>query len=138
MELKDQVCSLELAQKLKELGVKQESLFYWWVFKNRKKVVIEHQLHDPQCSYQRYDYRTPTTSCSAFTVAELGEMLPLDVHDEIRGIINLYIFKRTENEWAIYYQNRDEVVLAQIAETEADARAKMLIYLTENKLLTLK
>ena len=29
MKLEQQVCSLELAQKLKELGVKQESLFYW-------------------------------------------------------------------------------------------------------------
>ena len=29
MKLEDQVVSLELAKKLKELGVKQESLFYW-------------------------------------------------------------------------------------------------------------
>jgi hypothetical protein len=29
MELEKQVCNLELAQKLKKLGVKQESLFYW-------------------------------------------------------------------------------------------------------------
>ena len=29
MKLEDQVCSLELAKKLKELGVKQDSLFYW-------------------------------------------------------------------------------------------------------------
>lgn len=30
MELKDQVVSLELARKLKELGVKQESLYSWY------------------------------------------------------------------------------------------------------------
>ena len=29
MDLKKQVCSLELAKKLKELGVPQESLFKW-------------------------------------------------------------------------------------------------------------
>ena len=30
MKLEQQVVSLELAKKLKELGVKQDSLFYWW------------------------------------------------------------------------------------------------------------
>jgi hypothetical protein len=29
MPLENQVVSLELAKKLKELGMKQESLFYW-------------------------------------------------------------------------------------------------------------
>jgi len=32
MKLEDQVCSLELAKRLKELGVEQESLFYWGLF----------------------------------------------------------------------------------------------------------
>ena len=29
MKLEDQVCSLESARRLKELGFKQDSLFYW-------------------------------------------------------------------------------------------------------------
>ena len=29
MKLEEQVCSLELAKELKELGVKQDSMFYW-------------------------------------------------------------------------------------------------------------
>jgi hypothetical protein len=32
ISLEKQVCSLELAKRLKELGVKQESLFYWAKF----------------------------------------------------------------------------------------------------------
>jgi hypothetical protein len=33
MNLNQQVCSLELARKLKELGVKQES-YFWWAIGN--------------------------------------------------------------------------------------------------------
>ena len=29
MNIEEQVCSLELSKRLKELGGKQESLFYW-------------------------------------------------------------------------------------------------------------
>lgn len=32
MKLEDQVCSLELAKRLKELGVSQLSLCYWWQY----------------------------------------------------------------------------------------------------------
>jgi len=30
MNLDQQVCSLEIAKRLKELGLKQDSYFYWW------------------------------------------------------------------------------------------------------------
>jgi len=29
MKIEEQVCALELAKRIKELGVKQESRFYW-------------------------------------------------------------------------------------------------------------
>jgi hypothetical protein len=64
MELEKQICSLELAKKLKELGVKQDSLF-WWV-NGRGRM----ELHDKH---------TDSDSVSAFTVAELGEMLPVKI-----------------------------------------------------------
>jgi hypothetical protein len=81
MELKDQVVSLELAQKLKELGVKQESLFYWLEhyvgpasragntpMPPKPKVIDAKNAHKI-LSYNKFTY-------AAFTVAELGEMLP--------------------------------------------------------------
>lgn len=60
MKLKDQVCSLELAKRLKELGVPQGSLFYW-----------------TYCEAWFITYRHPeneSNPLSAFTVSELGEL----------------------------------------------------------------
>lgn len=69
MELEKQVCSLELAKQLRELGVRQYSLWYW-VKDADKDVVISDKLlieagGGPCCQ----------NVFSAFTVAELGEML---------------------------------------------------------------
>lgn len=115
MKLEDQVVSLELAKKLKELGVRQESLFYWndcWM----GKPTLDRAIHSDNGK----------ESYSAFTVAELGEMLP---HHNIKMYniqprIQLRIGGKELNAFVE-------------AETEADARAKMLIYLIENKLISL-
>ena len=60
MKLEQHVCSLDLAKRLKELGVKQESLFWWGE--------ITKEVH--------YCKAGKPLHISAFTVAELGEMLP--------------------------------------------------------------
>lgn len=61
--------------------------------------------------------------CSAFTVAELGEMLPWDVTAHLPTKVN-------SGGWGV------KVGRAWLSPlTEADARAKILIYLLENKLV---
>ena len=70
MKIEDQVCSLELSKKLKELGVKQDSIFYWI-----NGVITDINVSPEQTRnlwYPAHSY----TLYSAFTVAELGEMLP--------------------------------------------------------------
>jgi len=66
---------------------------------------------------------------TAFTVAELGEMLP-----------TIYIPIRETNkagaDWILKYPNKLGDHWHR-SKTEADARAKMLIYPLENKLVTL-
>jgi hypothetical protein len=74
MLLEYQVVSLELAKKLKELGVKQESLFYW-VHANGDGIGSWDQTI-PIISYIPKIENYHLTIASAFTVAELGEMLP--------------------------------------------------------------
>lgn len=112
MNLESQVCSLELAKRLKELGVKQESLFYWII----------------DAIGTRYDLQTGSNSFwSAFTVAELGEMLPY-YHYSL--VISLRFFD-------FYLDHPTKGALIFKETTEVNARAKMLIYLIENGLMEL-
>lgn len=65
MKLESQVVSLGLAKKLKELDVKQDSFCYWLhrEMSSETKLVFQSNYYPKDC-------------VSAFTVAELGEMLP--------------------------------------------------------------
>lgn len=130
MNLERQVCSLPLAQRLKELGVKQESLFFWKDFGERDGFGVEHRYH---CTADNM-----VNGYSAFTVAELGEMLPRSVvgkdgkrhPKEYRGV-------NAHGQHIVSYHEDFEPPLETVfADTEADARAKMLIYLLENNLIT--
>lgn len=138
MELKNQVCSLELSQKLKKLGVKQES-FYCYVQHRRKELKgIELWSFDRMEDYNNGMSEKAKVDfiCFAFTIAELGEMLPIGFavtkyHNAYRISKSIVIEKETRDEY-------EEVSPTDFeAKTEADARAKMLIYLIENKLIKL-
>lgn len=114
MKLENQVCLLDLAKKLKELGVKQESLFWWQGYlhsMNRVELVNTENL---DTGYDHY---------SAFTVAELGEMLPIGVSSRK---------SYTGGDFMVKYKT-----VYKRADTEVNARAKILIYLLENKLIKL-
>ena len=142
MNLEQQVCSLDLAKRLKELGVKQESYFQWkeiidnhehaepWVFH------AEIEVKDTKGHYKDKNDKWEERVYSAFTVAELGEMLPCKV-DEYQWRGNK---TAKDNAFEVKYRrrkaNRTEMLRIERSDTEADARAKMLIYLIENKLLT--
>lgn len=119
MKLQDQVVSLELAKKLKELGVEQESHFY-------------HEFVYPD--YHSIIQSLPSKeNYSAYTVAELGEMLPGNdgTHYFVtqKGVMgNLwYCTRKCMNGNKDDHKTEDK--------NEANARAQMLIYLIENNLL---
>jgi len=125
MELSKQVCSLKLAKKLKELGVEQLGLFSWYKVKERfgdgiKIEVINNMYADDVCG------DGVEVVCSAFTVAELGEMLKKYDIDYWYS----YPDFRLKLQKLVDTQGRDE--------NEANARTKMLVYLLENKLLKIK
>ncbi len=70
MQLSDQVVSLELAKRLKELGVKQDSLFYYCNIDGQGVYYIYYNEAFPE------DFEYEGDPVSAFSVSELGEMLP--------------------------------------------------------------
>ncbi len=119
MELSKQVCSRELAEKLKELGFPQNSLFYWSYGPE----------DDIDLTYGLKKENIYLINISAYTVAELGEMLK-----EIMS--NISEFWQSNGKLCIGYEIVNPVYL--YADTEADARAKMLIYLAENNLINPK
>jgi len=123
MKLEQQVCSLELAKRLRELEVKQESLFWW--HDGCSALVKPHVKRQND-----YCVGTQNGSVSAFTVAELGEMLPIEYISQRRPYGSI---GANEYRWLTGKYDDDYVISAS---TEADARAKMLIYLLEKKLIT--
>lgn len=117
MQTEQQVCSFELATKLKELGVEQRSYFFWKQ-KGGLTDIFDHN----------FKHADIASSISAFTVSELGELLPED--EQIMSFKNGDI-------WFCGFFGKFRRGGNFSAKTEADARAKMLIYLFENKLIEL-
>lgn len=128
MELQKQVTSLKISKRLKELGMKQESLFY---FVNAPSIESPHwHLYPAPQGKWTADTYWSAEHYSAFTVAELGEMLPLtEIHDSLDG-----------NQYGCQFSCAEDFTdlnkgHTEFADTEADCRGKMLIYLLENKLI---
>jgi hypothetical protein len=187
MKLENQVVSLEWAKKLKDLGVKQESHFSWFNATDRDDTPSLNRSghHCPTCSHPHAPY---FEEISAFTVGELGDLLPTDISAEVLNKRFPFVENRNAthgsddemlqveeeitsdmksvfkdlDDWGedysdgygygirlsygrgkklSYYFNTDEwecnyEVLEIDGDTEADARAKMLCYLIENRLVT--
>lgn len=144
MELIKQISNLELSRRLEKLGVKQESEFYWvnceidvegkYRFKGWHIVPEEETF-----ALKEYSYTDDKElkMYSAFTSAELGEMLPRSIkykndiawlQIEVQGI---------QEGWSCQYHAPKRVIKFFETRTMSDCMAKMLIYLLENKLIEL-
>lgn len=121
MILKNQVTSVELSNKLKLLGVKSSSQFYRDSTRSKEDEICVWESHDG-------DFCEDNVAC--YTAAELGEMLPKGKSWETHFFTKENV-SFCENKTSSYEKDYFE------APTEADARAKMLIYLIENKLIKL-
>lgn len=132
MKLEQQVVSLELAKKLKELGVKQYSLFYWC-----GNPGIEYKLLSNDGGH-RPETGGNDMFCSAFTSSELGEMLPNTVNIYRRELTADVQNFENRGKWFWIVDICTSTARHSVSEdTEADARASMLIYLLQNNLITI-
>lgn len=135
MTLENQCVSLELAKEMKELGFKQESLF-WWVEPRPSSGRNKWEIIDCQDTHVKENY-------SAYTVAELGEMLPMSLTAEQMGNApeygEMYLEMWHDSYgWRLTYRNDNEQSILEEpieADTEVNARAKMLCYLKKNNLI---
>lgn len=127
MKIENQVCSLEQAKKLKEIGINQRFANYFW------------DESDKQL-YRCIDGSASDICCfAAFTSAELGELLPdlLETHLQYE----LVCIKEDDCWLCRYVRNNDltDCHPKQIgvgSDTEAKARAAILISIIENELIT--
>ena len=134
MKIEDQVCSLELAKKLKELGVKQESLFYWSKLSIQNEYNLELRTN---IFNQEIIFADCTDYISAFSVGELGEFLPKELRINNMSYYYTQMTDITGKIWICFYRNSlCELKDAEgTDEIEVNARAKILIYLIENNLI---
>lgn len=118
MKLEDQVPSRELCQKLEKLGYPQEGLF--------QHIEGGNITPNKTCYHKEKTSYWEVCLCVAPTVAEMGEWLP-----------DAYKSRRYSGK---YYaeQYEDDFDLCEGSSTEANARAKLLIYLAENNLIKFK
>lgn len=152
MEIEKQVCSLKLAKRLKRLGVKEG--YFCWVedlsYMNRDDVGNKSKAEvlgtQVRFSFEYFDLlNNPFVNIyPAFTVAELGLMFPPCVNNIDWYSKKVETFNEKERQieikFGMWFLDFDEVAgktnkHATLGETEADARAKTLIYLLENKLI---
>jgi hypothetical protein len=127
LPLEKQLTSLEVSQRMKELGFKQESYFAWCK-----------EYYDPlpptRVSAVRWvligeneamEFDTDE-EYSAYTVAELGELLKM---------ITFALPEYDGTEWVTMIKIEDGSYRTFNADIEADARGKMLCYLKDNNLI---
>jgi len=115
VKLEEQLISLELAKKLKELGVPQNSIYHWTAHNSRGG---QFRIHRGKLG----PFRNSMKYWSAFTVAELGEML-IPRHINVKKIGNIWYV-------SIFGIDKDFE-----GSSEADCRGKILIFLLDNKLM---
>ena len=140
---KNLVTSLKLSRELKELGVKQESEFYW--SKNvPQKIDNKYHLYfqsvpDGKSSCGQLSEKEVKETCySAFLSDELGKMLPRFLLIKKVKYWLQFEIESSQGGWSCQYTSMTGITIKFFEEkTMVNAGGEMLAYLKENKLLNI-
>lgn len=123
--IQDHVPTRELCQKLVEAGIVVESNFWW--------VNVNPQVNQWVCvDGDKAKSFTKKHKIPALLSSELGEMLP----EQITIADETFYFLQNKEFVTYHNPNDDDAdIWSEIDDTEANARAKMLLYLKEKGLL---
>lgn len=134
LTIEQQVISLDLARQLKALKVKQDSLWWWGLGKgeSRPRLLLKLYIYYIGLNGVTYKDREITGLISAFTVAELGELLPFSQ-------TNKQYCRSAKQKLGSFICEYESLTDSEcfISNTEANARARMLVYLLESGKLKL-
>ena len=148
MKLEDQVASVEQCKKLKELGVDQCGCFSWLYSPFNSNYDISHQnveslelLAKSNPKSIEWKERIEKGIFSAFTVSELGLMLPdLLVNNHLQYEL---VCVKEDDCWLCRYVRDNNIlavhpnVIGYAAEAEATCRAGILIHLIEKQIVSI-
>jgi hypothetical protein len=130
MKIEDQVNSLDLAKRLKELGVKQQSYFYW----NCGPENIPPRV----LPFRPHTLLNDASSYSAFTAGELGELLGVELTDANESDSFTLKCGNAIDFWWATFGNSDHDITPHFENLKfADALAELLIHLVEEGLFSL-
>ncbi len=129
LKLEDQVCSLELAKHLKELEVKQISLFYYC-----RRLTGRHNETEIILLINTETKIDELSKYSAFSISELLDKLLASINGTPFQLLKGYDLESGILYSARYY-NQDIIIPDK---NPVNACAKMLIYLIENNLIKVK
>ena len=165
MTIETQLSNLDLSRRMKELGFSQDSLYGYFHLpkkKNFKPHDYGEYWHTRPESWKIFDKsgknkkNYPYEIIAAYSVAELGEMLPAYIKiTKEKNLVHSYskwmseedqyfhfeFRKRINGKWTISMRRKcgdnagkSEYTISNI-DSEANARAMMLIYLKEHNII---
>lgn len=131
MKLEEQVISLEIAKKLKELGVFESSIYCWKI--NDVDGLTREPTIITSSGAIEYEIRGIAKIWSAYTASELAEMLPDYINEnDYQGA--KWLTCQKVGLWEVGYGVKATDISIE-DKFLTNAFGKMLIYLKENNLL---